>query len=71
MMLHIIIDGPDGEPRGAGATYVETIPSEGDIVRMETSSGPINLEVIETHHTSEWLSKHFSDEVEWAYFRPV
>lgn len=71
MMLHIIAEGPDGQPRGVGATNVKAMPSEGDIVTMETSSGTIKLEVIETHHTSKRLSKHFSDEVEWAYCRPV
>jgi len=37
---------------------------------METSSGPINLEVIETHHTSEWLSKHFPTKSNGPIFAP-
>lgn len=69
MMLHIIVDGPGGEPRGVGAITVDGVPSAGDIVTLEAQSGPVQLEVIETHHTSKPLSKHFSDETEWAYCR--
>lgn len=71
MMLHIIADGPGGRPRGLGVIAIDAVPSAGDIVTLEAHSGPIQLEVIETHHTSKRLSKHFSEETEWAYCRPI
>lgn len=69
MMLHIIVDGSDGTPRSAGAIPVDSLPNVGDVVTMETSSEPVKLEVIETHHTSKRLSHLFSEETDWAYCR--
>lgn len=69
MMVHLVVDGPDGRPVGAGAIPVEEVPAVGDTLTVDALSGPIELEVVETHHTSKRLSRHFTEETEWAYCR--
>lgn len=70
MMLHVLIDGPDGKVFSLGAILVDAAPKIGDVVEIDTNGDePAKLEVLETHHTSKRLSTHFSEETDWAYCR--
>lgn len=69
MFIQIVLDR---EPeRLLGGRQFESLPTVGDIISVGSESAIIPLEVVETHFTSEKLSRLFSRDTHWVVCRSV